>query len=109
MGAGPRAASAVVLAVLLGLTACTAGSGGATDTPPETTDRVCDSDGCVSLRTFIANVEAAVRDKVVGYLVLAGRVPAVLAGGQARTAADPPQQAMSDSVMVNSASVGSWW
>lgn len=89
----------ILTVVLLAATACTAG-----DPPRTDPDRVCDATGCMSVAAFGQAIHDQVDGKFVGHLVLVGEN--VYVGGQARTAIDPPAQAMSPEVVVNTASIG---
>src|SRR5687768_16364393 len=94
-----RSRLAIVTAVLLTATACTSDEAPRTDP-----DRICDATGCISVDAFGQAVHDQGNGEFVGHLVLVG--DDVYAGGQARTAVDPPVQAMSPEVVVNTASVG---
>lgn len=72
--------------------------------PGADTDRVCDADRCLSLSRLSTRLQARLRDRVVGSVVLLGR-GGVQATGLARTAVDPPQRAMTAGVPTNVASV----
>ncbi len=89
----------IMTAILLIATACTADGPHRADP-----DRVCDATECISVAALGQAIHEQVNGKFVGHLVLVG--PDVYAGGQARTAVDPPAQAMSPEVVVNTASVG---
>jgi CubicO group peptidase (beta-lactamase class C family) len=92
-----------VAAVLLTASACTAAAESRTDLDSDP-DRVCDATRCISVAEFGKAAGDQVHDVFVGSLVLVGSD--VYADGQARTAIDPPAQAMSPDVVVNTASVG---
>jgi CubicO group peptidase (beta-lactamase class C family) len=95
----PRPSLTIMAAVLLTATACTA------DDPPRADpDRVCDATECISVAAFGRALHEQLNGMFVGHLVLVGSD--VYAGGQARTAVDPPALAMSPEVVVNTASVG---
>src|SRR5688500_10614421 len=95
----PRPRLTIMAAIVLTATACTA------DGPPRADpDRVCDAAECISVAAFGRAIHEQVNGRFVGHLVLVGA--AVYAGGQARTAIDPPARAMSPEVVVNTASVG---
>jgi CubicO group peptidase (beta-lactamase class C family) len=89
----------IMAAVLLTATACTADDPARADP-----DRICDATECVSVAAFGRALHEQLNGKFVGHLVLVGTD--VYAGGQARTAGDPPAQGMSPAVVVNTASVG---
>src|SRR4051794_32015122 len=96
-----------VAAVLLTASACTAAAESRTDPDPDPDsdpDRICDATPCISVAEFGKAAGDQVHDEFVGSLVLVGSD--VYADGQARTAIDPPAQAMSPDVVVNTASVG---
>lgn len=66
-------------------------------------DRYCDPSGCVSANQLSANLDAALQNKVVGYISIVGLK--VVTWGKARTSADPPSISMDTGVPLNVASI----
>jgi CubicO group peptidase (beta-lactamase class C family) len=84
-----------------------AGCPGAVQQVNTNLDRVCDSQGCISVNAFSKNIDNALRGKVTGYVsIVGGGLPAVVEYGVARTAADqPPEMKFLSSTPMNMASL----
>lgn len=66
-------------------------------------DRYCDASGCVSANQLSANLDAALQNKVVGYISIVGLK--VVQWGKARTSADQPSLNMDTGTPVDVASI----
>jgi len=71
---------------------------------PPKADTVCDSNGCISLSAFAANIKNYISNQVTGYVLIVGELSPI-AGGYARTSANPPITDMSADLVTNVASV----
>lgn len=102
---GKHACTAVIGLLLVATAACAGPPDHASD-PTTDPDRVCDTDGCISVSKLAQSIDDILRNKVVGYVALVGKDTQARAFGQARTATDPPALAMGATISVNTASVG---
>ena len=80
-------------------------AGGCKTTVNQALDTACNANGCISLSKFSANLDAALKDKTVGYVSTVGALAIISKSGSARTAADAPARAMDTDLPTNIASL----
>lgn len=95
--------SAYRISILVG--ALLVSSGCTPDSINQALDTACDNSGCISLKQFSANIDTALKGKVVGYISAVGSLPIISIDGQARTSADAPAHAWDTDIRINIASL----
>lgn len=90
-----RYISGLALITALALTACSS---------HQSVDTACDSEGCISPSVFAANIKNYINNQVRGYVLIVGKLSPI-AGGDARSQANPPITDMSPDLVTNTASV----
>lgn len=90
-----RCLSGPALIIALALTACSS---------HQNLDIACDSEGCISTSRFADNIRNYISNRVTGYVLIVGGLSPI-AGGFARSQANPPITEMSADLPTNTASL----